>query len=132
MGKLRKIDAFEDHRQAGTADLNARDALLPCRKPESPGFHAFKPDRKAVTVPIKYLHERVVAIQENEQMTGKRIGIEFVANDADQAVERFSHVDRRRAKGNTGVGRYRQHEARAVKSSAMYCGEASVNRRVTP
>ena len=39
-------------------------------------------------------YECVVAIQEDEQMTAQRIGVELVADDADQTVERFSHVNR--------------------------------------
>jgi len=71
-------------------------------------------------------------VEEDEQMAGNRIGIKGVADNAEQTLEGLAHIDRRSAKGNTCVGWDRQHVARAFRSSAMYRGEVSVNRMMTP
>ena len=89
-------------------------------KPKRAGFEAFVPDGEAVAVPIENLGECIGAIEKHEQMPVERIGVERVADHAEQAVERFPHVDRRGAERNLRVGRYAQHDARTFKSSATY------------
>ena len=52
-------------------------------------FELLEPDRKSVAVPVQYLHERVRLVEKDKQMTGKRIGVEFVTNDADQTARQL-------------------------------------------
>ncbi len=108
MGQLRQVDAFENHRQTAPSNLDGRDAFFLNGKSEGAGFQTPEPYCETVAVPVQYLQERTVAIQKDEQMTGQRIVAEFVADDADQSVERLAHVDGRRAKRNARVGRYGQ------------------------
>ena len=65
-------------------------------------------------------------------MIVERIGFEFVADDGDESVEGFAHVDRRGAERDACVGRDRQHDAKMVRSSTMYLGDTSINRNVIP
>jgi len=75
----------------------------------------------------------VASIEKNEQVVGERVGFEDVANDGEQTVEGFSHVDGRGAERDAGVGRDGQHgDVRAWMISAMERGEASVKRMAMP
>jgi len=59
----------------------------------------------------------VSPVEKNEEVVGKRIGNEFAANDAEESVERFAHIDGSGAEGNSGVGGNGQHEAMAANNS---------------
>ena len=127
-----EVDPFEDHRQSASGDLQGGDAFLFHREPKGARFQTLEPYCKSIAIPIQYLHERVVAIQKDEQVPGQRIGLQLIADDADQPVEGLSHVDGGRAERNVDVWWNVQHEAMAVRSSAMYWGVVSFKRMVTP
>jgi hypothetical protein len=59
----------------------------------------------------------VCSVEKNEKVIRKRIGSEFAANDTDETIEAFPHIDGGRTEGNLGVGGNGQHEAMAASNS---------------
>jgi len=112
-----KINAFENHRKTGASDFNRLALAGHGGKAKGAGFKTLEPDGKAIAFPLENLHERVVAIEKNEKVIRKRIGSEFAANDTDESVEAFPHIDGGRTEGNSSVGGNGQHEAMAARSS---------------
>ena len=98
-----EVDAFEDHCQPRAGDLDGLGICCASRKAKGADFEPLIPDGKAVAIPIQNLHERVLAVEKNEEMVGERIGFERIANDAEQSIEGFTHVDGRSAEGNASV-----------------------------
>ena len=43
-------------------------------------------------------------LEKNEKVIRKRVGNEFAANDAEETVEAFPHIDGGGAEGNSGGG----------------------------
>ena len=112
--QLGEIDAFQNHCQTRSGDLDGLGITGHCRKTKGAGFEPFVPDGEAITVPVEHFHERVWALEKDEEMIAQRIGFEDIANDTEQPVEGFSHVDGCGAERDVGVGRDGQHgEARA-------------------
>ena len=52
-----------------------------CRKAEGAAFKALVPDGKAIAIPIKDFHKGMMAIEKDEEVVGKRIGFENIADD---------------------------------------------------
>ena len=100
-----KIDAFENHRQSASSELDGLGITEHCRKSEGAGFEAFVPNSEAVAIPVKDFHPRMVAVEKNEEVSRERIGSEFAPNDADETVERLPQIDGRGAERDASVVR---------------------------
>ena len=112
-----KINAFENHGETASSDFNRLALAGHGGKAKSAGFKTLEPDGKAIAFPLENLHQRVCSVEKNEKVIRKRIGNELAANDADEPVEAFPHVNRCGAEGNSSVGGNGQHEAMAASNS---------------
>src|SRR6266581_807472 len=85
-----QIDAVEQHLQVGGADL---DALSLSRgKTEGAHFEPLVEDDETVFVPVEEFDAVSALIAEDEELTGKRVVLELLANQLGQGVERFAQV----------------------------------------
>jgi hypothetical protein len=104
-----QVDAGEDQRQLGRSHFDRYGIASNNRKLERAGFESLVPDRKAVTIPVENLKAIAAAIDEQEQVTGRRILGKGGSHQAGQRVEAFTEVGGWSVEKYTNCGREADH-----------------------
>src|SRR5262249_43821526 len=95
--------------QLAGAQLDAERVRGRLREVVAARFEALAPQAQAVPAPVKHLDAVGGAVAEDEQVAGKRVGLEPGADEVEQAVEAEAHVNGVGAIPQFDGGREAQH-----------------------
>ena len=94
-----QVDAGEDQRQLGGSSSRStphRGAIAGSWN--EPGFESFVPDRQTITIPVEDLEAIAASIDEQEQVTGRRVLAEGGGHQPGERIKAFAEIGGRGVK----------------------------------